>query len=289
VKKGIDRIRIFFILAFSLVVLQACIQTKTHADSRKVFRLHDRQTVTYEQMLDDLRKVNIVFIGETHNQEAHHQHQLDIIKALYSSKLPIAAGFEMFIADNQNILDQWITGTIISDDFIKAYYTNWNFPWPLYRDIFFYLRENKIPAIGLNISPEITRKISASGFSSLTKEELAKLPPETGCAVDEKYMQFIRRAYAMHGHRNKQFIYFCEAQLIWDQVMARNILEFLKKHPDKTVIVLTGNGHAWKRGVPEQIRTLSEKTRYRVIFPQIPGYIAPHNTTIDDADYILLQ
>jgi uncharacterized iron-regulated protein len=289
IKGGFALIKNFFFFLFIVLFLQACFQTKTHADGTKVFRVSDGKTITFGQMLDDLRKVNIILVGEVHNQEAHHRLQFDVIRALKEAKSPVAVGFEMFIADNQSILDQWVAGTMSSDAFINAYYANWNFPWLFYRDIFLYLRENKIPAAGLNISPEITMKISVSGFSSLTKEELAKLPPETGCAVDEKYMKFIRRAYAMHGHGGKQFINFCEAQLIWDQVMARNLIGFLAKNPDKTLVALTGNGHAWKRGIPDQLKTQSEKTRYRVVLPHIPGYIEPGSITAEDADYILLQ
>jgi len=289
IKGGFALIKTFFFFSYIILLLQACFQTKTYADATEVFRVSDGKTITFGQMLDDLRKVNIILVGEVHNQEAHHRLQLAIIKALNDAKTPIAVGFEMFLADNQNILDQWIAGKMSSDAFIKAYQRNWNFPWHLYRDIFLYLRVNKIPAVGLNISPEITIKVSTSGFSSLTKEELAKLPPETGRAVDEKYMKFIRRAYAMHGHGGKQFINFCEAQLIWDQVMARNLIGFLAKNPDKTLVAVTGNGHAWKRGIPEQLKTQSEKTRYRVVLPHIPGYIEPGSITAEDADYILLQ
>ncbi len=240
-------------------------------------------------MIDDLRHTNLVFVGEVHDNKTHHRLQLDIINALDSRKIPLAVGLEMFTYESQNYLDQWVAGTFPVEDFITVYYKNWNFPWPLYEDIFLYIRNNRIPAVGLNVPPEITQKIAVSGFSALTKKELEKLPAEAGCLVDETYMKFIRRAYAMHGHGSRQFLYFCEAQLMWDKAMAKHLLEFLKKHPDKTVVVLAGNGHAWSKGIPEQIRTSSEKIRYRVILPQVPGHIEPREFTEGDADYILLQ
>lgn len=278
-----------FVLILSVVVFisEFCHMTEINAGEIRVFRVSDRKTISYGQMTDDLRKAKLVFVGETHDNELHHRLQLDIIKALHSLKIPVALGMEMFTAESQNVLDRWMAGTISENNFIQAYYANWNFPWPLYGDIFLYAKDNKIPLIGLNVSPVIAQKVARSGFSSLTREEREKLPPETGCAVDKKYMEFIRRAYAMHGHRDKQFLYFCEAQLLWDQVMARNLLEFLKRNPGRTVIVLTGNGHAWKRGIPEQIRTLSEKTAYRVLLPFVSGYTGPAELTVEDADYIL--
>jgi len=285
--RSLTKKKTFIILSITILILQGCYQTKTGAEQKPVYRISDGKTVTYEQMIDNVRKAEIIFVGETHDSEVHHRLQLDVIKALHNSKIPLAVGFEMFTTENQGVLDRWVSGTISSDDFTRVYYQNWNFPWPLYRDILVYIRDNKIPALGLNISSEITKKVARSGFSSLTKEEREKLPPETGCAVDEKYMKFIRRAYAMHGHGGRQFLHFCEAQLLWDQVMARHLLAFLKKYPDKKVVVLTGNGHAWKRGIPEQVRILSPKTNYRVILPHIPGYIDPKNIEIEDADYLL--
>jgi uncharacterized iron-regulated protein len=279
----------FFFLSLVVFMFQVCYQTSTWAEQKNVFRVSDRKTISYEQMVYELKKVNLVFVGETHDNELHHRLQLDIMKDLHHLMIPIAVGLEMFAAADQNALDSWVAGTITADNFIKAYYANWNFPWPLYRDIFLYVKGNKIPAIGLNVSQEISQKVAKAGFSSLTKEERAQLPPEVGCAVDETYMKFIRRAYAMHGHSGSQFLYFCEAQLLWNQVMARNLIEFLKQNPDKTIVVLTGNGHAWKRGVPEQVRTFSGKTSYRVILADVPGYIDPSNITIEDADYILLK
>jgi uncharacterized iron-regulated protein len=272
-----------------VILLQLCFLSIACAKQKNVFRISDRQPITYEQMLDDLKNVRLVFVGEVHDREAHHQLQLDAIKALNGRKVPLSVGFEMFTYESQNDLDKWTEGSLPVETFIPIYYKNWSYPWTLYDDILFYVRDNKIPAIGLNVPAEITQKVSASGFTSLTREELKKLPPDVGCVVNEQYMQFIRRAYAMHGHGGKQFQFFCEAQLLWNQTMAYNIAEFLKKNPAKKIVVLTGNGHAWKKGIPEQVRTISEETQYRVILPQIPGYVDPQTVTAGDADYILLQ
>jgi uncharacterized iron-regulated protein len=277
----------FFI--FITLITAGCLHAESNKTGTKVFRLSDRKVISYRQMIDDLGKADVVFAGEMHDREAHHQLQLEIIKALRAEKSAIAVGFEMFTYESQKDLDNWVAGKIPENDFIKIYYRNWNFPWALYDDIFFFVRDSKIPAIALNVPAEITRKVSSAGFGSLTKEELEKLPAETGCAVDERYMKFIRRAYAIHGHSGRNFLYFCEAQLLWDQVMARSIVEYRKKYPEKTVVVITGNGHAWKRGIPEQVQSLSGKISARVVLPNIPGYIDPGTISHEDADYILLQ
>jgi uncharacterized iron-regulated protein len=288
-KPGIQATRWLLLAFISLFLSQASLLSQANAEPKNVFRTSDRKIISYDRMLDDLQKAGIVFIGEVHDREEHHRMQLDIIKALEARKIPTAVGLEMFSYESQNDLDRWTAGKLPVEAFIQLYYKSWGFPWPLYDDVFYYIRDNKIPVIGLNVPSEITRKVSASGFASLTPKELEKLPPETGCVVNEAYMKFIRRAYAMHGHGDTQFLYFCEAQLLWNQGMAHNLLTFLSKHPDKTVVALTGNGHAWKKGIPEQVHIMSEKTSYRVILPQITGHIDPQTVTSEDADYILLQ
>ena len=270
-------------------MLQVHYEPPAQADETRIFRIRDGKTISYGQMIDDINRVDLVFVGETHDNELHHLLQLDIIKSLHDSKHRVAVGLEMFTDESQEDLDKWTAGLLPPESFIRTYYRNWNFPWPLYRDILQYVRDNRIPAIGLNVPAEISQKVAKAGFSSLTKEERQKLPPEAGCAVDEKYMKFIRRAYAMHGHGGRQFLYFCEAQLLWDQVMAGNLLKFHKKDPHRTVVALTGNGHAWKRGIPEQVHNLSGKISSRVVLPEVRGSIEPSNITIEDADYILLK
>ncbi|MFZ5907829.1 MAG: ChaN family lipoprotein [Nitrospirota bacterium] len=272
-----------------LIVFFACSYTGTNADQMAVYRASDGKIITFDRMVSDLKEAEIVLVGETHDRERHHRIQLQIIKALRASNKRLAVAFEMLVEEEQQFLDQWVSGSLSLDEFLPIYYRNWNFPWPLYKDIFLYIRDHKIPALALNVAPEITRKVARSGFASLTEDELKKLPPETGCVVNEQYMQFIRRAYAMHGHGGKQFLYFCEAQLLWDQVMAKNLVAYLKKNPGSSIVTIAGNGHAWKRGIPEHIRAMSEKTSYRVVLPEVPGYIDPRHTTSDDADYIILH
>ncbi len=275
------------LLSFTVIVLinfysLAC------AEQGQVFRTIDRKYITLNEMLADLKKVDVIFVGEVHDREYHHEMQLNVIKAFIDEKLTVAIGLEMFNYESQKELDLWSSGVMNTDQFIPVYYKNWNFPWNIYDDIFIFIRDKRLPAVGLNVPPEITRKVATSGFASLTKEELKRLPPEIACVVNEEYMQFIRKAYAMHRHAGKNFQFFCEAQLLWDQSMAYNIAEFFKKNPDKKMVVLTGNGHAWKRGIPSHLKHFSDKIKHRVILPYIEKHIDSNTIKSEDADYILI-
>ena len=221
-----------------------------------IFSTSDSRDISFKQMIDDLKRVNVVFIGEYHHNEEHHKHQLNIIKTLNDNGISIAIGLEMFNADSQDELDKWIKKDISLRDFQKIYDNNWTFPWYLYEGIFLYARDNNIPMIGLNISRSIIKKVSTHGVSSLTDEEKKNLPTDLVCEIDSRAMEILKSAYYSHSKEN--FVHFCEAQTLWDKVMAMNIMKFLEKNPERLLVVLAGTGHSMKFGIPHQIRKNSE-------------------------------
>ena len=129
--------------------------------------------------------------------------------------------------------------------------------------------------------------MAREGFNSLSKKERGVLPV-VECNVGAEYMAFIKRAYGAHAHGQMNFDNFCEAQLVWDKVMAIHALRYLATHPDKVMIILTGTGHAWKRGIPDQIRQRSSLP-YTVMLPEVPDAIEKSTISPEDADYLILS
>jgi len=254
---------------------------------RRVLRISDGAVIPFDSMIHELQGVDIVFIGESHDREKDHQAELDIIRAMYKKGSRMGIGLEMFRADSQNTLEGWINGSVDQDTFIRAYYNNWPMPWPFYRDILLYAREKKIPMVGLNVPDRIAEKVAENGFKSLGREELAKLPPGISCNVDPGYMDFIERAYEAHNMKKERFIFFCEAQMLWDKAMAWHLIEYMKKHPGREMVVLAGVGHSWKRGIPEQVKIDASYT-FKVVLPGVPYKTDTRSITTRDADYILL-
>lgn len=270
------------------IFILAVFHTDIRADSGKIsmLRLRDRRVIGFEEMIKEIRDSKLIFIGEYHDSEPHHRIQLDIIKELNNSNLPVAVGVEMFAARSQNYLDLWVRGDIEINDFIKAYYQNWSVPWTFYNDLLLYIRDNKIPAIGLNLSKGLLEKIKSGGVSSLNKKELGELPGQGSCDVDRRYMEFIERVYAVHGHQERYVDNFCESLIMKDRAMAQRIARYVKENPDKRMVVLTGVNHAWKRGIPEKSSALLKRLRYSVILLGVSGFTDANNFTTEDADFI---
>ena len=253
---------------------------------RRIYDITQGKETLMSEVVPALKQNRIILVGEHHSNKNHHRAQLDVIRALKETGVPVAVGLEMFRSDSQQALDRWVDGHIDEKEFQKIFYENWNFPWAAYRMIFNYAREEKIPLIGLNVPRAVTRQVSQQGFKSLAAEQKGKLS-DVSCRVDEEYMNYIRKAFGTHAHGNLDFTYFCEAQLVWDNVMAINALEYLKKNPAAVVVVLAGTGHARKGAVPRQIRKRSQ-IPYAVILPEVKGSIDPETVSKKDADYIML-
>jgi uncharacterized iron-regulated protein len=244
-----------------------------------------KEAISFQQLIEKLAPARVVFIGEQHDHAGHHQMQLEVIKSL-AKKQPVAVGLEMFQAEDQQALDNWTAGIISEPDFRQIYQRNWGW-WSLYEPIFSYARDQHIPMVGLNLPRSITRQVATSGFLSLDKEQISFLGGMT-CSVDATYEDFIRRAIGSHGHGSFNFRNFCEAQLVWDKAMARNMSRYLQNNSEQTAVVLAGNGHAWKYGIPSQMADLDYKD-YLVLLPEVSGRLTRDQVTLEDADFLWLD
>lgn len=255
------------------------------ADVKGVVRISDGQLIDLGQMLTESRDARLFFLAENHDESTHHAAQLAISKRLQQSGRPLAIGLEMFATTSQEKLDQWVAGKLSLREFREVYASNWNMPWSLYEQILLYARDNRIPLIALNLPKGISRKVAREGFAALTPEERRQLPADITCSVSPAYMAFIRQAYANHGLTDKAFTHFCEAQLLWNRNMGRQMEAFMAKNHRHTLVALVGIGHALKKGIPEEVAM--EAGRYRVIIPDFIGLNRDKLTT-RDADYLLL-
>lgn len=276
---------LYAILALAALAFHV-VHTPPLPEPDRLLRLADGSRLPLAAALGDLFSARLVFVGELHDQPAHHRAQLRVLQAFHEADRPVALGLEMFRAESQPALDRWAAGELPLGEFLRVYYDNWNLPWAFYADLLEYARDHRIPVLGLNVDPEVIRQVAQTGFSSLTPRQVGELP-QVRCEVDEAYEGFIRQALGMGGHSGRAFRNFCEAQLVWDTAMASNLLRFAQANPSYTVVVLAGSGHAWKRGIPAQVGRLGPLP-LRVLVPELPGRLERRAATAADADYLWL-
>ena len=279
----------FFYLLVVACSLAACTHTTgaVGGGANVVLRVKDGERISYGRLAEELQGVDLVFIGENHDNVAHHATQLRIIDELHWRETPLAIGLEMFPAKAQPELDAWLSGRLSDTVFKSLYGKTWRMPWDLYGAIFQRARTWRIPLIGINIPQWVVKKVFRSGFASLTPEERQELPSDVTCQIDPNYRKFIRRSFGTHAGNGGEFEHFCEAQMLWTKGMAHHLTKYLDSRPGRQVVVLTGASHALRQGIPEQIAQESRYTN-RIVLPELND-LTRKTVTTGEADYLILD
>jgi uncharacterized iron-regulated protein len=277
----------YFLWGIFVLLVGFCATGTTAAPGLSLWNVETHQEISIQQAAPRLAGASLVFVGEQHDLPSHHQGQLQVIKTLAATGKPVAAGLEMFQQRHQDVLDRWGAGKIDEKELVPHFRANWGDNWSLYRDIFLLSRSRQIPMVGLNVPKEITSQVAKNGFGSLSREQIGTLPMVT-CQVDPEYLELMRGAHGHGGMNSQAFTNFCEAQLVWDTAMAIHSLKYLRKNPERTLIVLAGSVHAWKKGIPAQVRKHDPKMKQLVILPSAPEAFNQNNSSPTDCDYLLL-
>lgn len=277
--------RYFRMFLMLILVTQPCGLAYGHT---VITRLSDGATVSLPQLSKAAAASDVTLLGESHDDPYHHELQLDLIRLLHADKLPIAVGLEMMQSDYQKQLDDWVAGTLSEPEMEQVFEKNWT-DWRLYRDIFLFAREQRIPMVALNVPLAVVRKVSQQGFASLTAEERRDLPAGTSCDLTNPQVAFLRksfRAVEHHLQNGKKFNNFCEAQTVRNSGMASNISRYLEKQPRRKMVVLTGVWHAVKYAIPDQLQRLGGRLNMTVILPRTP-YLEDTLSGENEADYLV--
>lgn len=211
------------------------------------------------EILQELAKADVVYLGETHSSPEDHQAQLEIIKQLYGRASQVAIAMEMFQRPYQQVLDRYLAGQLSETELRQQsqYEQRWGFPWEYYAPLLRFAKENHLPVLALNTPKEVTRKVAREGLESLTESELRFIPPISEIRTDNaEYRQMLLDAYKQHQAHGStgNFERFFTAQVLWDETMAEAIADFIKAKPNYKVVVLAGQGHiVYGYGIPSRV------------------------------------
>jgi uncharacterized iron-regulated protein len=216
---------------------------------------------TQKEIIAELAKADIVYLGETHDSLEDHQAQLEIIKALHQKNPNLAIGMEMFQRPFQSVLDKYIAGEINERQLKEQseYEERWGFDWQYYAPILQFAKANRLSLLALNTPVEITTKVSTQGLDSLTKDELSQIPSISEIRTDNRdYRQMLQAVYQQHMHgahgNSDDFEDFFTTQVLWDETMAETIAKYAQKNPRDRQIVLAGVGHIiYGYGIPDRV------------------------------------
>jgi uncharacterized iron-regulated protein len=214
-----------------------------------------------------IEKADVVYIGETHDDPAHHAYELELVRGLLGRKMKFAIGWEMFDETQQSSMDAWVASRISLEELLVKtdFQKHWGVYSPVYAQILRTARKARVQSVALNAPPELARKIARA--EPLTATEIALLP--SGFVSDPgAYKNFVALMGDHPGVDETDRRRYFDAQNLWDQTMAERILDFERRNPNVKLVVLTGRGHVFGGyGIPSYVRQKAELSQL-VLLPK---------------------
>ena len=189
----------------------------------QIFSGDKSKALDFDKMIKGLNDADVVFFGESHNNSICRWLQLQVLKALgEATGKDVIVGAEMFEADDQLILDEYLNGTIQEKHFMKEAKL-WDNYETDYAPMVNYAKEKKMSFIATNIPRRYASLVARKGMEALSeldneaKKYMVPLPVEVNYELlSYKEMSKMMGGHMGHGMGNKMI----DAQAIKDATMA---------------------------------------------------------------------
>lgn len=259
-------------LIFLSLILMMNISGLAQIDESK-YAIFDSKgnTATFEQIITAAGGVDVVFLGELHDDATAHLLQMQIFKSgfeKYKNDKKIVLSLEMFERDVQTVVNEYLQNLITETHFLAS-----SRPWGNYktdyRPLFEFAKEHKLEVIAANAPRRYVNMVSRLGRNSLdnlspdAKKWLAPLPfAEASEAYSKKFNALMGRMPDAAGQHSSMLV----AQTLWDATMAHSIAESLKRDKNKLIFHLNGSFHTESRlGTVEHLLKYHPKAKVLVV------------------------
>lgn len=215
-----DNIYIRTLLIFlSTIILTAF---KTDKPAYTIYNKKGKK-VKYQKVINEIKGANVVFFGEIHTNPISHWLQYEIVNdMLKETNGSLIIGGEMFEADNQLIIDEYLKGIILEKRFENEARLWENYETD-YEPLVKLAKEYNIPLIATNIPRRYASVVYRHGFEGLdslsneSKQYIAPLPIH----YDQDLPSYNQMMTMDHFHRTDAAVqFFPQAQAIKDATMA---------------------------------------------------------------------
>jgi uncharacterized iron-regulated protein len=207
------------------------------------------------------RDVQIVYLGESHDNPYHHMDQARVLEAMLAGGARPALAFEMLAQDQQPAVDEAMLEK--ADPAAVGKRLRWDERgWPdfeMYRPLFDMARRYGLPVVAIDLDRPLVRRIAKEGLGALPAGErsglASRLAPdadrERGISRDiEAAHCGLLPAAAIPG--------MVDAWHARNVAMAQRILQALERAPQ--VVVIVGREHQAPGGLADQVEALRPGT-----------------------------
>jgi len=266
--------RIRYLLLACLLLVIAALPCLADDGDRLIFS--HREARTFDQMIEELGRADVVVVGEQHDHKQGHALELEILKGLQVHNAEVALSLEMFERDVQLVLDEYLADQITQSSFLAA-----SRPWPNYATDYApmveFCKANKLPIIAANAPRRYVNIASRKGQSALLELSKASqsylpklpysmdLPPEYNQALDEIFGNHNAGSGTQPAAQG-QPPYMKEGQALWDATMADSIQRGRKMYPKRLILQMNGSMHSDSGyGLVDRLRKANPKLKVAVV------------------------
>ncbi|MBU4271923.1 MAG: ChaN family lipoprotein [Planctomycetes bacterium] len=228
------------------------------------------EPLSYEEVLDDLAGVDVVYLGEYHGVDRHHEIQRRIVTDLAQRGRPLVLAMEQLESFQQPDVDRYNRGEIDFDQLAEA--IEWGRRWgnyKQYRPIVEAARKANIPVLALNARSETIRQVARSGgLDRMDPKARSELPADIWLD-DPAYRKRLSLQMMVHAAANPETLRpMIEAQIARDEAMASALCSFLKSEAGRgrAAIVLCGAAHVtFGQGTASRVRRRLPEIKERIV------------------------
>ena len=250
------------------------------------------QERSFEEVLAELAKNDIVLVGELHNDAITHRSELAILQGL-SARRHVTLSLEMFERDEQEVLDRYLAGKINEAQFAKQV-SLWGNYKEAYRPLIEFCKAKGLAVVGANGPRSLLRKVSRGkqkAFEALSKDERRLLPRKlfaNSASYWERYDRIVRAHGGRMGPAVSDRLYW--VQNLWDNTMGESIVDAHRRDEQGLVLHFAGEFHiAFRDGTTRQVlnRAPHSKVQTVTLRPSQDLVRVDPRAAQDRADYMI--
>jgi uncharacterized iron-regulated protein len=229
------------LLVAALLAQAGCsaIQAERRNDADKPWKVGDRRHVEFDELVRQARGADIVLLGETHDNPAHHATQRRLLESLADRKPALV--MEQFDLEQQTSLNAILRSHDTQQEKLLALKTlmkpGWQ--WSGYEGLLSTALERNLPVLAANISREALREVSRNGVATLGTGASAQLGLDAGwsAAQQASLRQEVEAAHC--GMLPEAAVgAMVDAQRVRDAIMADRLLS-----TTGSAVAILGRGH----------------------------------------------
>lgn len=212
------------------------------AEPYQIYTINGKKT-SFEKMMKELNKTDVVLFGELHNNAIAHYLQVKVAKELAeNSYKKLIVGAEMFERDQAEILQNYVKGNLDEKEF-EEQMRLWNNYKTDYKPLLNFAKDHKINYVATNVPrryASLVYKKGVEALDTLSLEEKSWLAP-LPFPYDKNLPGYVKMMdmFKDSNHANENFP---KSQAIKDATMAHFLVTELQ--PNNIFLHLNGSYHS---------------------------------------------